>query len=95
MKPGNDLLPLARDLIAQGRIAGDTSDCCTISTKGRSGCWPRHMAPSAAAISRMVPPTCTVLASRQRGSLHGTGPSSAQSSLNTPGPKRYLPRRFL
>ena len=36
--------------------------------------------------SAKVPPTCTVPARAACGSAHGTGPSSAQSTLNTPGP---------
>ena len=42
-------------------------------------------AASLAAISSNVPPTCTVPARAQSGAVHGIGPSSAQSSLKTPG----------
>ncbi len=43
-----------------GARLGSNWLCCTTSTKGRSGCSPRHTAASAAAISSSVPPTCTV-----------------------------------
>ena len=70
-------------VLAGGRAASDrTGSAARRARTGRSGCSPRHTAASAAAISSSVPPTCTVEASRQRGSRHGIGPSSAQSSLN-------------
>ena len=50
------------------------------------GIRPAHASPSEAAISSMVPPTCTVAARRHRLSRQGMGPSRARSSLNTPGP---------
>ena len=60
--------------------------CCATSTNGRSEGAPAHVARSLAAISGSVPPTCTVAARRHSGSRHGIGPSSARSSLKTPGP---------
>ena len=60
----------------------------TSSTNGRSATRPRWTASSAAATSRIVPPRWTVPARAVCGSRHGIGPSSAQSSLNTPGPYR-------
>jgi hypothetical protein len=62
--------------------------CWQSSTYGRSGCSPRQIAASPAAISSNVPPRCTVDASRHRGSFHGMEPSSAQSSLKAAGPCR-------
>ncbi len=56
------------------------------STYGRSACCPDVAAASLAASSSNVPPTCTVPARAQSGAVHGIGPSSAQSSLKTPGP---------
>ena len=41
---------------------------------------------SLAATSAKVPPRCTVPARRQASALQGTGPDSAQSTLQTPDP---------
>ena len=83
---GHVAVGVAGVLARRARASDRTGSAGTTSTNGRSGCSPRHTAASAAAISSSVPPTCTVDASRQRGSRHGIGPSSAQSSLNDAGP---------
>ena len=69
-----------------GARDGSAAPGCTASTYGRSGWRPAATAASAAVISSSVPPRCTVAAAATAGSRHGTGPSSAQSSLNAPGP---------
>ncbi len=63
-------------------------DGCTTSTNGRSGCRPCCTSSSAAATCAKVPPRCTVALRAQSAARHGIGPSSAQSTLNTPGPRR-------
>ncbi len=69
-----------------GARDGSHPVACTSSTNGRSGCSPRATAASLATISSSVPPRCTVPARATSGAAHGIGPSSAQSSLKTPGP---------
>ncbi len=59
---------------------------CTASTYGCRGWRPAWTSASACAISVRVPPTWIVPARRTSGWVHGTGPSRAQSILNTPAP---------
>ena len=59
--------------------------------RGRRGCsgWrPARTAASERATSSKVPPTWTVTVRRHASALQGTGPSSAQSTLQAPGPGR-------
>ena len=71
-----------------GARLGSNSDCWASRMNGRSGWRPLATSSSAAATSAIVPPTCTVAARATSGFDHGIGPSSAQSTLNTPGPYR-------
>ena len=69
-----------------GALWPSTTHGCVTRQYGRSGCRPAFTSASPRAISSKVPPTCTVTASRQPSASHGTGPLSAQSTLQTPGP---------
>src|SRR5580692_10717025 len=71
-----------------GARLGSTTPAWAIRQNGRSGWRPAATSASDAATSANVPPTCTVPASRQAGACQGTGPLSAQSTLQTPGPYR-------
>ena len=73
-----------------GALVGSTTPGCATRQKGRSGCRPAFTSVSLRATSSKEPPTCTVPASRQAAACQGTGPLSAQSTLQTPGP--YLKR---
>ena len=68
------------------RGSGSHGAYCTSSTYGRSGCRPAATSASDAATSSIVPPRWSVAARRDPSAAHGTGPSSAQSTLKTPGP---------
>ena len=69
-----------------GARVGSKRLCWASSTYGRSAISPRHGAASDAAISSSVAPRWTVAARAHSSARQGIGPSSAQSSLNTPGP---------
>ena len=58
------------------------------------GAGPRATSASLRATSASVPPRCTVPASRQGAASQGTGPDSAQSTLQTPGPYRKRRQRL-
>ena len=58
----------------------------TNRTNGLAGCRPAATSASAAATSSSVPPRWTVAARPTSSAAHGTGPSSAQSTLKTPEP---------
>src|SRR5260221_12534911 len=73
-----------------GALVGSTTPGCATRQKGRSGCRPAFTSVSLRATSSNEPPTCTVPVSRQATACQGTGPLSAQSTLQTPGP--YLKR---
>jgi len=74
-----------------GRAVGSTTPGWATRQYGRSGIRPALTSASLRATSASVPPRCTVPASRHAGACHGTGPLSAKSTLQTPGP--YLNRR--
>ena len=71
-----------------GALLGSTTPGCATRQNGCSGCLPAATSDSLRATSANVPPRCTVPASRQAGACQGTGPLSAQSTLQTPGPYR-------
>src|SRR5262249_40696260 len=73
-----------------GALVRSTTPGCATRQKGRSGCLPAFTSASLRATSSKVPPPCTVQVSRQAAACQGTGPLSAQSTLQTPGP--YLKR---
>ena len=72
--------------LPSGARLGSHGAYCTNSTYGRSGCRPAATSASEAATSSIVPPRWSVAARRDPSAAHGTGPSSAQSTLKTPGP---------
>ena len=69
-----------------GARVGSTTHGWATSTKGCSACRPAWTAASARATSSNVPPTWTVTVRRQASAPQGTGPSSAQSTLQVPAP---------
>ena len=70
----------------RGARVGSTTPGWAMRQYGRSWCRPACTSDSLRATSASVPPRCTVPASRQDAASHGTGPDSAQSTLQTPSP---------
>ncbi len=64
-----------------GARPGSSMEGWATSTYGSSLWRPAATSLSARWISARVPPTCSVPAFRSSGSVHGTGPESAKSTL--------------
>ena len=73
-------------LARPARATGPTARTGRTARTAAPGGGRRRPPPRDAAISSSVPPRWTVAARRGPSAAHGTGPSSAQSTLKTPGP---------